>query len=206
MVGSVLGTACSAGCLAALATAQDQRTCTPGCFGNGGDACSGDSCFFSDCACEFHGTVTGCVATSGCAGWRQTGGCSASGPREPSNDKACCDYVQMGASGFCECAGGAQVRTVGCGGRSDNFHCQDECEKVSPALSSGRETSPGSGRELSVGAQAGYIDCVGDWSPWTTCSSICVGGVRCCTRPLASAFSRWAAFSHRQSNAPKGSP
>ena len=95
MVGSVLGTACSAGCLAALATAQDQRTCTPGCFGNGGDACSGDSCFFSDCACEFHGTVTSCVATSGCAGWRQTGGCSASGPREPSNDKACCDYVQM---------------------------------------------------------------------------------------------------------------
>ena len=141
-----------AGCLVALAAAQDQRTCTPGCFGNGGDVCSGDSCFFSDCTCEFHGTVSGCVPTSGCLGWRQTGGCSASGARESSNDKGCCDYVQMGNSGYCECAGGAQVRAVGCG--HDNFHCQSECEL------------------------AGYVDCVGGWSAWTACSSTCVGGVR----------------------------
>ena len=50
-----------------------------------------------------------------CLGWRQTGGCSASGARESSNDKGCCDYVQMGNSGYCECAGGAQVRAAAAG-------------------------------------------------------------------------------------------
>jgi len=109
--------------------------------------------------------VSGCVATSGCAGWKQTGGCSASGTREPSNDRGCCDYISTGASGFCECGtAGAQVRAVGCSdGRTDNFNCESECQN------------------------AGYIDCVGSWSAWSACSSTCVGGVRTRTYTVATA-------------------
>lgn len=57
-----------------------------------------------------------------CVGWRQTGGCSAKGDREPSNDKACDVDIESGWSGFCECVGG--VVGVGCN------HPQNNCANV----------------------------------------------------------------------------
>lgn len=42
-----------------------------------------------------------CVAW--CVAWRQTGMCSATGPREPWNDKDCGASIDSGWSGFCEC-------------------------------------------------------------------------------------------------------
>jgi hypothetical protein len=37
--------------------------------------------------------------------WRQTGGCSPTGPREPSKDKPCTTVIPTGPSGFCDCNG-----------------------------------------------------------------------------------------------------
>jgi hypothetical protein len=37
--------------------------------------------------------------------WRQTGGCSPTGRREPSNDKPCTAVIPTGPSGFCDCNG-----------------------------------------------------------------------------------------------------
>lgn len=37
--------------------------------------------------------------------WRQTGGCSPTGEREPSNDKLCNVVIPAGSSGFCDCDG-----------------------------------------------------------------------------------------------------
>ncbi|KAK1943181.1 hypothetical protein P3T76_005818 [Phytophthora citrophthora] len=36
-----------------------------------------------------------------CLGWRQTGGCSPDGPREPENDASCGKNIKAGASGYC---------------------------------------------------------------------------------------------------------
>ncbi|KAJ8552605.1 hypothetical protein ON010_g9942 [Phytophthora cinnamomi] len=36
-----------------------------------------------------------------CLGWRQTGGCSPDGPREPDNDADCGKNIKAGASGYC---------------------------------------------------------------------------------------------------------
>nr|KAE8937225.1 hypothetical protein PF009_g12860 [Phytophthora fragariae] len=36
-----------------------------------------------------------------CLGWRQTGGCSPDGPREPDNDANCGKNIKAGASGYC---------------------------------------------------------------------------------------------------------
>ncbi|KAL3658712.1 hypothetical protein V7S43_016348 [Phytophthora oleae] len=36
-----------------------------------------------------------------CLGWRQTGGCSPDGPREPDNDASCSKNIKAGASGYC---------------------------------------------------------------------------------------------------------
>eukprot|EP01065_Artemidia_motanka_P003292 TRINITY_DN11589_c0_g1_i1.p1 TRINITY_DN11589_c0_g1~~TRINITY_DN11589_c0_g1_i1.p1 ORF type:complete len:717 (+),score=135.30 TRINITY_DN11589_c0_g1_i1:163-2313(+) len=38
-----------------------------------------------------------------CHGWKQTGGCSAQGQREPHFDKSCGTEIPSGASGFCLC-------------------------------------------------------------------------------------------------------
>ncbi len=47
--------------------------------------------------------------SAACVGWRQTGGCSATGPREPGNDKGCNVRIESGWSGYCECAGGGRI-------------------------------------------------------------------------------------------------
>ena len=51
-----------------------------------------------------------------CDGWRQTGNCTADGPREEDRDKTCEESVPGGVSGYCECAGGARrvARPPGC--------------------------------------------------------------------------------------------
>jgi len=61
-------------------------------------------------------------AGAACVAWRQTGGCAATGRREPSNDKACQAEIQPGWSGFCECVGG--VVGADCG------HPRNSCDSV----------------------------------------------------------------------------
>lgn len=60
-----------------------------------------------------------------CISWRQTGGCSPSGNREPHGDRGCQYSVPPGASGFCECEKGRKVAEVGCG--HEHFTCFDMC-------------------------------------------------------------------------------
>jgi hypothetical protein len=54
------------------------------------------------------GSPTGSTssASSTCSGWAQTSQCSASGPREPQNDKPCGEDLDPGWSGYCQCGGG----------------------------------------------------------------------------------------------------
>ena len=47
-----------------------------------------------------------------CHGWRQTGGCTSSGSREPQFDKSCTDLIWTIWSGYCECDWGNH-KTVG---------------------------------------------------------------------------------------------
>lgn len=64
-----------------------------------------------------------------CIGWRQTGGCSADGEREPQKDKSCDEVINSRMSGFCECGDGRVVRKPGCshGENMDDFRCRDVC-------------------------------------------------------------------------------
>jgi hypothetical protein len=41
--------------------------------------------------------------TAICRGWKQTGGCDPTGPREAMGDKDCYETVAHGSSGYCEC-------------------------------------------------------------------------------------------------------
>ena len=49
-----------------------------------------------------------------CVSWRQTGGCSPTGKREPQQDRACGDMVPSDSSGYCECDGGIRAGETGC--------------------------------------------------------------------------------------------
>ena len=69
----------------------------------------------------WHG-VTGGVGTwksdstlmvDGCLKWRQTGQCSAGGPREPNQDKSCEADIKW-KSGYCECSNGRKEMKKGC--------------------------------------------------------------------------------------------
>jgi DnaJ-class molecular chaperone len=66
-----------------------------------------------------------------CIGWRQTGGCSADGAREPDNDKDCSAMIAPGSSGFCECGGERKVKRPGCDKAQDSedFSCRDLCAR-----------------------------------------------------------------------------
>ena len=64
-------------------------------------------------------------AKPGCVRWRQTGGCSPDGPREPGGDRGCKSIVPHGASGFCECENGRRAGASTCD--HDKFTCFDVC-------------------------------------------------------------------------------
>jgi len=69
-----------------------------------------------------------CKAAAGpglCIAWRQTGGCSPNGDREPRADTDCLAFVAAGASGYCECAGGRAAESD-CG-RSRPIACAVAC-------------------------------------------------------------------------------
>ena len=58
--------------------------------------------------------------------WRQTGGCSWAGPREPHFDKECDTIITLGLSGYCECSNGAVGMKKGC--KAGKFKtCQAAC-------------------------------------------------------------------------------
>jgi len=66
-----------------------------------------------------------------CVAWRQTGQCSADGPREEQKDLSCDQRIAPDNSGFCECGGGRIVRKPGCsaGDELEPFTCQEECRR-----------------------------------------------------------------------------
>eukprot|EP00913_Durusdinium_trenchii_P030521 g28590.t1 len=45
-----------------------------------------------------------------CIMWRQTGGCSADGAREPGRDQPCRALIDSRSSGYCECGGGREIK------------------------------------------------------------------------------------------------
>jgi len=64
-----------------------------------------------------------------CVGWRQTGDCSANGPRESEKDRDCDLEVDPGSSGYCECGAGRLIKRSGCkkDADADAFTCSEEC-------------------------------------------------------------------------------
>lgn len=62
--------------------------------------------------------------TEGCVAWRQTGGCVASGPREPLLDERCTIRIYHDRSGYCECDALRRVR-LDCG--HDEGSCDQYC-------------------------------------------------------------------------------
>ena len=81
-----------------------------------------------------HGPIscaTECARAShyDCDGWRQTGNCSADGPREPALDLGCGAVIPVGASGYCECGGGSRrvARPPKCALDVGPTSCTDEC-------------------------------------------------------------------------------
>jgi hypothetical protein len=68
------------------------------------------------------------VSTTSCVSWRQTGRCSAGGPREPQHDQACGTKIISGWSGFCECSRGASV-IANCGHAVST--CEEACRRGS---------------------------------------------------------------------------
>ena len=79
----------------------------------------------------------------GACGWKQTGECSSSGPREPFKDKTCDAPVADGNSGYCLCEGGV---TLGFGCRHHTLTCNAECtfagySALSDSLSSSQSVS-----------------------------------------------------------------
>jgi hypothetical protein len=105
---------------------------------------------------------------SNCVGWRQTGGCTAQGPREAHSDRGCLDEVAAGASGYCECGGGRRAAESTCD------HGPFQCAAICAATCQGwRQTggcAPTGPREASsdvpcdqevpAGA-SGYCECAG---------------------------------------------
>jgi alpha 1,2-mannosyltransferase len=65
------------------------------------------------------------VVALGCVSWRQTGGCTPAGPREPAHDQRCGEDVSGPTSGYCECEGGATTSHVTC--QHAPFTCLERC-------------------------------------------------------------------------------
>jgi len=60
-----------------------------------------------------------------CVSWRQTGGCSATGKRQPAEDTDCSKKIQNGWSGYCECEGGVRAAESAC--EHEPFTCSVKC-------------------------------------------------------------------------------
>ncbi|CUG60874.1 selenoprotein M, putative [Bodo saltans] len=84
-----------------------------------------------------------------CNAWRQTGGCDPNGPREAMSDESCLDDIDVGRSGYCDCAEGVRH-----GFACDHvpFTCKAVCEDpsivtVKPMV---QEPSPVTAEDLEV--------------------------------------------------------
>ncbi len=71
-------------------------------------------------------------ANGSCVSFRQTGGCSATGPRQPNGDKGCEETIPCNGgscpSGYCECKGGVKRHPVTCKpGSHAPFTCASIC-------------------------------------------------------------------------------
>lgn len=96
-----------------FATAADSETCPA----NGGPGCSSENIFTED--------------DKKCVKWRQTGGCTPTGNREPDGDRKCSQEIQPGASGYCECGASGKrrkARLSTCDHRP--FTCKDACQQL----------------------------------------------------------------------------
>ena len=82
--------------------------------------------------------------------FRETGGCSGTGPRTPKGDKPCDDVIpcQHGAcpSGYCECAGGVKKHPVSCKvGGHPAFTCKAICAGGNKSAAGGEHATPATG-------------------------------------------------------------
>ena len=75
-------------------------------------------------------------AAASCQGWRQTGGCSPDGPREPDGDRPCDEPIRQGNSGYCQCGDGSgrskaeeeRAGYVTC--QHSAFTCRETCART----------------------------------------------------------------------------
>ena len=88
------------------------------------------------------------VGARGQCRWKQTGGCSPDGRREPGHDRRCDAVVPSGASGYCSCADGSRVAESHCNHKS--FRCRDKCDEQATATDTDTPAEAQPAREVSV--------------------------------------------------------
>ena len=62
-----------------------------------------------------------------CMGWKQTGGCTSQGPREPESDRVCNIKIEEQWSGYCECDWGNHMAVANSCGHPV-FTCDEACD------------------------------------------------------------------------------
>lgn len=112
--GSQAKATCQSKCAEALGSTDPHGACVDALAANGLSQCD------NQCPTSAHAQSSGA-----CSAWRQTGECSATGPREPYNDKDCTTPIDSGWSGFCECSNGTVP--ADCGHAVDT--CDSACRK-----------------------------------------------------------------------------
>jgi len=75
-----------------------------------------------------------------CVSWRQTKDCTASGKRQPKQDKGCDVRIKKGNSGYCECEGGIRAAEKGCENH-EGFTCEAACGEQWAYLRQQREAT-----------------------------------------------------------------
>ncbi len=74
--------------------------------------------------------------TDYCVAFRQTGGCSPKGPREPQFDAPCLAYIEESRSGICQCKNGKDSVELPCG------HDADTCDNICTPADAVRTEDP----------------------------------------------------------------
>ena len=62
-----------------------------------------------------------------CVKWRQTGGCTPSGPHEKANDINCSTLIDNEWSGYCECENGRKALEKKCKDGNGGISCEKAC-------------------------------------------------------------------------------
>lgn len=109
-------------------------------------------------------------STSPCM-WRQTGGCTPTGTREPQHDKRCYATVPAGSSGFCDCDGDNQK-----GENEPGFDCSGGVRQCREKCGEGGGAAGAGGDEALPADDEEEKPQVSEYAKWMDGASEALGG------------------------------